>query len=359
MPPALARIARAALLLGTLLGTATGCNRLAGVFACEASDECVKGGDPGVCEPTGFCSFDDPGCPSGRRYTTHASIELAGECVDAIDDAARADGPAIDATPTTCGPAEASYTSPATGHCYTRLDTGAAARPSASSCAALGLVPAILSTPGELPEIVNALLPTTLSTPQPGYHVGLYFDDGAYRHADRVIAAGVPWKVGEPSSSATGDVAFLVKGASGYELDATRETTTGGILCEEPTGGTRGASIYEVFLGHFEPADAQTTCGALGGTLAVITSEAEELYVGGLVPTDAHVMIGLNDRDVEGTYAWPTAEPFAYEDWGGGEPNDASGNSDCTYLVGGPNPSWFDHGCTTTIDGFVCERATP
>ena len=120
------------------------CNRLAGTFPCERSDECVKGGEPGVCEPTGFCSFDDPGCPAGRRYTDHASIDIAGECVDVATtaDASVIDAPSLDALPATCGDPSASYASPTTTHCYTRLDLGAAARPSASSCAALGLVPA-------------------------------------------------------------------------------------------------------------------------------------------------------------------------------------------------------------------------
>ncbi|HWO25502.1 MAG TPA: hypothetical protein VNO30_42475 [Kofleriaceae bacterium] len=51
-------------------------------YVCAASDQCVLGGAPGVCEPTGFCSFDDSACESGRRYEPNAGDELAGACVE-------------------------------------------------------------------------------------------------------------------------------------------------------------------------------------------------------------------------------------------------------------------------------------
>ncbi len=51
----------------------------AGSFACVDDTSC---GDGGQCEATGFCSFADEACPSGRRYGEHASESLAGKCVD-------------------------------------------------------------------------------------------------------------------------------------------------------------------------------------------------------------------------------------------------------------------------------------
>ena len=53
-----------------------GCDSV-GDFQCSASKTCT----PGYCESTGFCSFDDPTCASGRRYGDYAGNGLAGSCV--------------------------------------------------------------------------------------------------------------------------------------------------------------------------------------------------------------------------------------------------------------------------------------
>jgi len=63
-----------------LLGL-VGCVEPQSEFRCEQPCECRRGDERGTCEPTGFCSFDDTECRSGRRYAVGASAELAGECV--------------------------------------------------------------------------------------------------------------------------------------------------------------------------------------------------------------------------------------------------------------------------------------
>jgi len=60
---------------------AAGCGG-AGAFACDQSSDCIDGAVAGTCEPSGFCSFPDPDCPSSQRYGGHAGDGLAGECVD-------------------------------------------------------------------------------------------------------------------------------------------------------------------------------------------------------------------------------------------------------------------------------------
>jgi hypothetical protein len=50
-------------------------------FVCIDSDGCRDGANQGTCQPTGFCSFPAPECPSGTRYGD-ASDELANACVD-------------------------------------------------------------------------------------------------------------------------------------------------------------------------------------------------------------------------------------------------------------------------------------
>jgi hypothetical protein len=50
--------------------------------------------------------------------------------------------------------------------------------------------------------------------------------------------------------------------------------------------------------------------------------------------------IGLTDEVVEGDYRWVTGEPFVFEFWGPGEPNnDENGNEDYIHMCGGKTRS--------------------
>ncbi len=58
---------------------AGGCG--ASVFQCSDTADCA-GPSGGVCEASGFCSFPDGACDSGRRYGKYASAALASACVE-------------------------------------------------------------------------------------------------------------------------------------------------------------------------------------------------------------------------------------------------------------------------------------
>ena len=64
-----------AVLLSCLV--AAGCVDVGTAFKCSSSSQCGAG----HCEATGFCSFDDSGCASGRRYGELVGDGLAGLCV--------------------------------------------------------------------------------------------------------------------------------------------------------------------------------------------------------------------------------------------------------------------------------------
>lgn len=67
-----------------LCGLLMGCGPSA--FGCSDDDQCQSDGAAGTCELTGFCSFPDPACPSGRRYGDLAGGGYAGQCaVDPFD----------------------------------------------------------------------------------------------------------------------------------------------------------------------------------------------------------------------------------------------------------------------------------
>lgn len=52
-------------------------------FACANDDACSIENVAGQCEASGYCSFPDEECSSGRRYGENAPAELAGVCVPA------------------------------------------------------------------------------------------------------------------------------------------------------------------------------------------------------------------------------------------------------------------------------------
>lgn len=60
-------------------------------FVCEESSECNPGG---TCESTGFCSFPDTACDTGRRYSSYAGDGLSDTCVSDSGG-----GPGVDAPP--------------------------------------------------------------------------------------------------------------------------------------------------------------------------------------------------------------------------------------------------------------------
>lgn len=60
-----------------LLGSCSGSEQ----FVCVRREQCVRNGELGYCEQTGYCSFVDPSCPSQRRYGDLAPDMAAGQCV--------------------------------------------------------------------------------------------------------------------------------------------------------------------------------------------------------------------------------------------------------------------------------------
>jgi hypothetical protein len=76
--------------------------------------------------------------------------------------------------------------------------------------------------------------------------------------------------------------------------------------------------------------DARTACTNMGGYLVTVTSAAENTFLFNLWPSG---WIGLTDEVTEGTWRWVTGEPYSYQSWNPGEPNNA-GNEDYVQFVG-------------------------
>ena len=135
------------------------------------------------------------------------------------------------------------------------------------------------------------------------------------------------------------------------------------------TIGVRGSAHYVVITapqGTNSWTAAQTAAAATGGHLATLTSAPEDDFVRGLAgPILGDYWIGLSDAAMEGDYQWVTGEPFAYDGFAPGEPNNFDGDED--YISGNfPNgdlpAGWNDQNDIVTIDqigGYVVEFTGP
>jgi hypothetical protein len=92
--------------LGGLLGVVAGACTGPAAYACSSDAQCIDGGAAGYCEASGYCSFDDGTCASGRRYGHLAPAELAGECtMPGVDEGTgSAGGTSVDTSAGTSGP---------------------------------------------------------------------------------------------------------------------------------------------------------------------------------------------------------------------------------------------------------------
>lgn len=91
-----------AVALGIACGLGLGSCRTDGTFTCASDEQCTgQGAGRGRCEPAGYCSFEDPACPSGRRYGGHAAAGLADVCTPEGDTDPSTGTPAGDESPGT------------------------------------------------------------------------------------------------------------------------------------------------------------------------------------------------------------------------------------------------------------------
>ncbi len=114
--------------------------------------------------------------------------------------------------------------------------------------------------------------------------------------------------------------------------------------------------VYEFYDTPVTWYTARYICEYKGGYLVAITSEKEYETLATYFK-DHCMWIGATDEEKEGTFTWPTGEPFVYSNWYAGEPGNSSGDEDNreSYVAMRPGgQQWSDFNGTRTF-GFICE----
>jgi lectin-like protein len=184
-------------------------------FQCSDDSSC---GAAGKCETTGFCSFANADCPSGRSYDQSAG-SLAGECVgggNPTDDGGVVDAPSntgddgsmTDAPTTGCPSGYAALTGAQAGHLYKVLATPQNWATQEAGCQATTLA-SHLAVPDDLAEL------TALDTAAGmNYWLGITdsAQEGVYRNVLGAIQTFLPWEAGAPNNAGGGQGEDCVEG---------------------------------------------------------------------------------------------------------------------------------------------------
>ena len=101
--------------------------------------------------------------------------------------------------------------------------------------------------------------------------------------------------------------------------------------------------------------DAQSSCAIWGGDLTSITTERENNYLNTIITNSVgNCWIGLNDRDLEGTYTWIDGTTLSYTNWTSTPSNNTKSN--CAQINNTGNGTWESMSCNITLNAFLCQR---
>lgn len=120
----------------------------------------------------------------------------------------------------------------------------------------------------------------------------------------------------------------------------------------EPTDGHR----YEIFRETLTWEEAKAACEAKGGHLATITSPEEQKLIESLNTQNSKLWIG-GYKNSAGQWCWVTGEPWEYQNWGDGEPNNSSNVVADESCVAVWPVKWNDLANSNTYEqsGYICE----
>lgn len=123
---------------------------------------------------------------------------------------------------------------------------------------------------------------------------------------------------------------------------------------------------YQVFDESLTWQEAKSKCETLGGHLATITSEGEQSFITQIISTGSKEFywLGGSDEVSEGQWDWVTGEPWSYEHWASGNPDNYNSENYLGILRvdrkwannSGKSCDWNDFSNKDArLMGFVCE----
>ena len=117
-----------------------------------------------------------------------------------------------------------------------------------------------------------------------------------------------------------------------------------------------GEHQYRIFYDALTWEEAKAACEAKGGHLATITSEEEQQKLNLYNAGNHKLWIG-GYKNTEGQWCWVTGEPWEYENWGDGEPNNSSNVVAGESCVAMWPEKWNDLANSNVYEqsGYICE----
>lgn len=117
-----------------------------------------------------------------------------------------------------------------------------------------------------------------------------------------------------------------------------------------------GEHQYKIFYDTLTWEEAKAACEAMGGHLATITSEKEQYLLELSNDKNQNLWIG-GYKNADGHWCWVTGEPWTYENWGDGEPNNSSNVVAGESCVAMWPEKWNDlaNGNIYEQSGYICE----
>ena len=117
-----------------------------------------------------------------------------------------------------------------------------------------------------------------------------------------------------------------------------------------------GEHQYKIFYDTLTWEEAKAACEAKGGHLATITSEEEQQKLNLYNAGNHNLWIG-GYKNADGQWCWVNGEPWTYENWGDGEPNNSSNVVAGESCVAMWPEKWNDLANSNTYEqsGYICE----
>jgi hypothetical protein len=204
---------------------------------------------------------------------------------------------------------------------------------------------------------------TLTATPDPGFVFKNWSGDAS--GADNPLQL-----IMDSNKSVTANFIPDITDSDGDGLSAYQELIIFGTNPDEADTDEDGLTDgYEAGVGRFTMVSETVTWGQAktaaensGGLLATFTSQDEwDIALKAIGPDALDAItgawIGATDADEEGTWTWITGEPFVFNLWATGQPDNLS-NSDVAEVsgsFGGGLGEWFDTGAGISREGYILE----